>query len=95
MCSSQVDVIQDVASAVVSSRWLELQAGQSLQACLYCRSCLAAIPVRHLDAGDAGQHVRYSHKFAPALAARAQSNGHVRFALEIQLHVILVLESPL
>ena len=95
MCPPRDDEIQHVPSAVVSSRWLELHAGQSLQACLYCRSCFAAILVRHPDAGDAGQHVRYSHMFAPALAARAQSNGHVRFALEIQLHVILVLETPL
>ena len=94
MCFFSVDVIQDVASAVVSSRWLELQIGQQLQACLYCRS-LSTILVRHVDSDDADQHVRYSHEFAPALAARAQSNGHVRFALEIQLHVILVLESPL
>ena len=94
MCPPWDDEIQHVPSAVVSSRWLELQTGQSLQACLYCRSCFAIL-VRHVDSGDADQHVRYSRKFAPALAARAQSSGHVRFALEIQLHVTLVLEITL
>ena len=94
MCPHWDDEIQHVPSAVVSSRWFQLQAGQSVQAYLYCRSCFTVL-VHRVDSGDADQRIRYSCKFAPALAARTQCSGHVRFALEIPLYVRLVLEIPL